>query len=291
VVEPTWLESIDEAARLALRDAAKSLALELRKGVAPTHGNGARTLAQVDGSQAFTWVSRDMAACCPGLAWGLAAVRIGALAAPLMPGVDLDRLLPPSGTQYLEISDDMDGDLAGFGGRFARLLLKRIRAVGGNGTLVSITYNDRYLQTPMTVRLLTEAVRGVRDALGCDGAVSMNVVTNPLKENERQPFAPDHDWQYGKDRDDVLVGLLELAGFEPTLTNRNAGHGRVMTLQLSTGRKVQLVLDQGFGPWRAPKFARFDYGVDARTQLAKLAQFNTLLTARSAGYIVVTAGV
>ena len=110
-------------------------------------------------------------------------MRIGAVAAPLTPGVDLDGLLPPSGTQYLELTDEMDGDLVGFGDRFAKLLLQRIRAMGGNGSLVGIAYNDGYLQTPMTVRLLTEAVRGLSDALGGDEAVSMTVVTKPLKEN------------------------------------------------------------------------------------------------------------
>ena len=49
VVDPNWLEALDPAARLALRDTAKTLKLNLQKGTAPAHPNGARSLAQTDG--------------------------------------------------------------------------------------------------------------------------------------------------------------------------------------------------------------------------------------------------
>lgn len=288
VVEPTWLEGLDAAARLALRDAAKALGLNLREGAAPAHPNGALTLAQADGVQPCAWVSRDPAATSLGSEWGHAAVRITTQPGPLTQAIDLDSLLPPSGTQYLEMTNELDGDLAGFGRRFATLLLSRIRAVGGSGRLVGITYNDRYLQTPLTVRLLAEAAKGLRDALGCDGPLAVEVVTNPLRENERQPFAPDHDWQHGEDRDDVLIGLLDQAGFLANLTDSGALHGRVLSLHFAQGKPVRVVLDQGFGPWRAPKGARFDFGVDAGRQSMQLSRFNAMIAARGPGYLVVT---
>lgn len=275
-------------ARLALRDSATTLELDLRKGAAPTHLNGARTLAHADGGKPSAWVSREHAAASLGSQWGQAAIRISTQSAPLTQGIDLDSLLPPSGTQYLEMTDQLDGDLVGFGRRFAALLLPPIRMVGGSGCLVGITYSDRYLQTPLTVRLLAEAARGLRDALGGDGDLTVQVVTNPLRKNERQPFAPDHDWQYGEDRDEVLIGLLEQAGFNVNLADSGAVHGRAMSLHFANGNTVRVVLDQGFGPWRAPKVARFDFGVDAATQLTRLSQFNAIISARGAGYAVVT---
>jgi DEAD/DEAH box helicase domain-containing protein len=289
-LEPDWLDRQDAAARLALRDAAKTLGLDLRKGAAPMHPNGARTLAQTGGDNAAAWVSREPAAACPGLEWGGAAVQIRAAPVPLMSAIGLDTLLPASGTRYLELSDELDGDLIGFGQRFARLLLPHVRGAGGEGALAAITYNDRYLQTPLTVRLLTEAAKGLRDALGNGESLPIRITTNPLRENERQPFAPDHDWQYGEDRDDVLIGLLEEAGFAVTLDSREAAHGRTMTLHFASGKAVRVVFDQGFGPWRAPRIARFDFGVAAPQQLTKLMQFNALITAKGAGYMVVTAG-
>lgn len=288
VVEADWLEGLDPAARLALRDAAKTLALDLRKGAAPVHPNGARTLAQVDGASPQAWVSRDGSAACPGDGWGHGAVRIGGSPPPLIAGVELDSLLPPSGTQYLEIGTELDGDLIGFGQRFAALLAPRIRAVGGTGDLAGISYNDRYLHAPLPVRLFVEAAKGLRDALGGNGSLAVAVVTDPLRANQLQPFAPGHNWQHGEDRDEVLTGLLEQAGFNASLMDRGAVHGRVLMLHLSTGRTVRVVLDQGFGPWRAPRAARFDFGMDVAGQTVRLSRFNALIAAPGAGYIVVT---
>ena len=86
----------------------------------------------------------------------------------------------------------------------------------------------------------------------------------------------------------MLVGLLEAAGFEVKLDDRNAAHGRVLTLHFAQNHAVRIILDQGFGPWRTPSFARFDFGAEVTKQLSKLAQFNAIVTARGAGYIVIT---
>lgn len=288
VIEPGWLDSLDPAARLALRDAAKLIGLELRIGVAGNHANGARTLAYADGLQPFGWVSRDPAATNVGDGWGRGAVRISMPAPSLMSTVELDSLLPSSGTQYLELTTEFDGNLSDFGRRFAELVVPRIRAAGGNGKLVSISYNDRYLHAPLPVRLLAEAVNALRNALGCDGSPRIAVITDPLRPDERQPFAPEHNWQHPDDRNEVLIGLLERFGFDAELLDHGAVHGRYLKLQFSEGKEVRVILDQGFGAWRVPKFARFDFGTTATNQLTKLTQFNAILTARGPGYIVIT---
>lgn len=288
VIEQAWLDKLDAAARLALRDAAKALHLDLRVGKAPVYSNGAITVAQIDGARPYAWATRDLHARNLSPDWGHAAVRITAEPAPLSVGLALDSLLPASGTQYLEISKELDGDLMGFGNRFAALLVPHIRAAGGTGPLERITYNDRYLQTPLSVRLLTGAIKGLHEAFGSQGQICTVITTNPLRPNDRQPFAPDHDWQFAEDRDDVLVGLLEIAGFKVKLDDRNAGHGRVLTLHFAQNHAVRIILDQGFGPWRTPSFARFDFGAEVTKQLSKLAQFNAIVSARGAGYVVIT---
>ena len=135
VIEQAWLDRLDAAARLALRDAAKALLLDLRIGKAATYPNGAIAIAQVDGSRPFAWVSRDPSARNLSPAWGQAAIRITSAPAPLSTGVALDSLLPVSGTRYIELTRELDGDLPTFGKRFAALLSPNIRAVGGNGPI------------------------------------------------------------------------------------------------------------------------------------------------------------
>jgi hypothetical protein len=71
IVDPVWLESLDAAARLGLRDAAKMLGLDLRKGKRPAFENGAGTLAMAIGEDlSEAWASRDNLAGIPGEAWG-----------------------------------------------------------------------------------------------------------------------------------------------------------------------------------------------------------------------------
>jgi DEAD/DEAH box helicase domain-containing protein len=292
VVPSAWLDGLDPASRLALRDAAKMLELDLRKGDQQTWPNDAQTLAQCDGPHATVWTSRDMAAAAPGPLWGngqqAPIIRSPAGKVALAAAIDPDSLLPPSDTRFLEITNQLDGDLAAFGIRFAKLIVPEIRAAGGIGNLEAITYSDRYLQSPLTVRLLVESLVGLRDGLNkLPDSMPTVVITNPLRQNDRQPFAPDHDWQFSADREEVFATLMEKANFTCRLIEQGAPHGRMFTLKFSNETTIKVVLDQGFGPWRTPRFARFEFGVDAVRQSAKLASFNALVSARGSSYVVV----
>ena len=87
----------------------------------------------------------------------------------------------------------------------------------------------------------------------------------------------------------MLIGLLEGRGMKPGLVEQGAGHGRVLTLAFAGGAGVRIVLDQGFGPWRTPRFARWDHFGDApERQVFKIATYSALIAARGASYAVVT---
>lgn len=294
VVSPTWLTALDAAARLALRDVAVRLGAHLKVGTAPTFANGAVTIATVGGDRPTAWVSRDKAAGSANTQWGLGeaapVVRVAASRPPLLPTIERETLLPPSGTKFIEVRNELDGTIAGFGDRFVTALLPAIRAAGGSGQLERMNYNDRYLQSPLVIRLMTEAISALRDVLVAPGAaIGVHVITNPLRPNDRQPFAPDHDWQWSDDREAVLLGLLENRGFAAQLTEKGATHGRVINLYFAGGRTVKLVLDQGFGPWRTPRYARWDhFGDAADRQAVKIASFSALIAASGTSYVVVT---
>lgn len=295
VVSPEWLARLDASGRLSLRDAALRLGVTLRQGAAPRFDNDAVAVAATGGDQAALWASRDIAAGAAGNGWGQPGsapiVRIAAPRLPLATAIDLSTLLPVSGTRYLELGNTLDGTIAGFGERLAARLVPAIRAAGGDGTLARIAYNDRYLQSPLLVRLMAGALAGLRDALGAEGATTpAKIVTNRLKPNERQPFAPDHDWQWEEDRAEVLCTLLEDSGFVPDLVERGAAHGRVLALTFASGKMVRVVFDQGFGPWRTPSFARWPHFGDAAPQQAtKIASYSAMIEARGPSYVVVTA--
>lgn len=293
VVDPTWLGALDPAAKLGLRDAAKARCFELRLGAQPRLANGAHAIAAISGRGRLMWASRDNDAALLGSGWGQGStapvVRFEPGNLPLAAAVNLDTLLPASGTQFIEIRDDLDGTIAQFGSQLVAKLLPAIRAAGPAGTLTSIHYNDRYLQSPLVVRLVTECISALREALaGPDANIAVSVTTNRFKPNERQPFAPDHDWEWAEDRRRVLHALMEARSLELELSEVGADHARVMTLMFAEGSTVRIVFDQGMGPWRTPRYARFEFGDDADKQAQKLTAYSAIIETRNPTYIVVT---
>jgi DEAD/DEAH box helicase domain-containing protein len=289
VVPPDWLDALDPAARLALRDAAQARPFVLRQGSAPAFANGAVALAAVDNPREL-WVSRDTAAAVPYAAWGQGraapVVRVAVDRLPLSAGVDLTSLLPASGTSYLEIAGELDGTVSGFGTRLVSLISPALRQAGLTGPVTAIRYADRYLSSPLVMRLALDTVAALRDTFGATGVLPVTLLCNALRGNDRQPFAPDHDWSWEDDRRVVAVGLAEHLGLAATLDERGAPHGRELLVEHGGGR-VRIVLDQGFGAWVTPRFARFDFGDDGTRQVEKLAKLSVMLTARGRSYVVV----
>ncbi|MEA1071764.1 DEAD/DEAH box helicase [Sphingomonas sp. LY160] len=293
-IPSNWLDALDPAARLGLRDSAIRLGFELKRGVAPRFDNGAVAVAALGGDRSTIWASRDASAGVAGESWGQGSdaptVRFTTGRLPLAATVDLDELLPISGTRFIELRDELDGNITGFGDRMASMLLPSIRAVAGKTPLTKITYSDRYLQSPLVARLMTEALASLRDALGVPGeSVPVKIITNRLRPNERQPFGPEHDWQWEEDRAAVLLGMMEKRALTPELVEKGADHGRMLTITFADGRDVRIVFDQGFGPWRTPRYARWDHFGDApERQIVMLAAFSAMVTARGPSYVVVT---
>ena len=189
------------------------------------------------------------------------------------------------------MKNEFDGPLVDFAKTFAARILPAVRALVPKATLTAIRYNDRYLQSPLTLCLMADALAALRDALaGSQIALPLAIVTNPHKPNERQPYLFSHDWAWAEDRDLVLHHLLEARQLEPCLTLKDAAHGRHIDFTFADDSKVRIVLDQGFGPWRSPPFARFDFAADATRQVSQIDNLNAMVAARGPTYIVVTKG-
>lgn len=295
VAAPDWLDGLDPAARLALRDVMRDWRANLRRGEAPVHANGARALADAGGQHGRRWMTRDTAAPLPGNSWGQAqehpVVSIPAQSVPLAPAVTLDSLLPRAGTRFVEIKDQLNGPLSSFGSRFAELVKPLLRDAGatGMGGLVGMEYSDRYIQSPLVVRLLADGLGGLAQILAPDDhEIPLRIYTNPFKRNERQPYALHHDWQHPEDRRENLEELLGRAGFLASIEEHGAAHGRVVVLHFASGKTVRLVLDQGFGAWGLGRHTPFDFGAPAMDQAEALVSIHGSLEERGPSYLVMT---
>lgn len=125
-------------------------------------------------------------------------------------------------------------------------------------------YNDRYLRSPFTARLLFEAWRALPLR---DKDTRLEIVSEALGTAERLGFLLWHNWETDALRRDVLSALFP--GASVTLgTKPECAHARFFRFSFEDGPEVLLHLDQEFGAWRemSRRTTRFDHEAHPEAQ-------------------------
>jgi len=145
-------------------------------------------------------------------------------------------------TALCSLTNELNGRVEDFGETFWRFVSQRSPLVGGrlerNTPLVSIEYSDRYLNSPLPVRLLAEVIA---HAPGMSSSSAVKLITTDQVSNfsSSSPTLLKHDWQVLKHRDNVLQGGLSgaLGGRFTHLKQPkfDVPHGRVLRLKFADG--------------------------------------------------------
>ena len=162
----------------------------------------------------------------------------------------------------ISVQNGLDGSASGFGDRFWNLLRTHTgvrQALASCGELQSMTYTDRYLLSPLSIRLLCTTLL----AAGAPTGVNVLIRTTDGRAAGREgvPVSIAHDWRDESTRKAVLGTLLRKAGFtcDVEVGSRSAlPHARVLRLSCEAG-SVDMILDQGFGYWRSVKSVPFPF--------------------------------
>ncbi|OOY24898.1 hypothetical protein BMI91_00145 [Thioclava sediminum] len=168
-----------------------------------------------------------------------------------------------------DVSTELDGAIGQFGRRFWGIAKGLRPQIFANSTrLVRVTYNDRYLRSPLTGRLLYEVWRTL--PIG-DADTHLEIVTETLGKTERPGFLLWHNWETDALRRDVLSALFPSASVIIG-TKSECAHARFFRFHFEDGSEASLFLDQGFGAWReaAQRTARFDHDVHPKYQARSL---------------------
>lgn len=237
---------------------------------------GAGLLAAITREGVTTgWASLDPAAGAIGDSWGAVS------AAPIVRGraedpgtgpvIPLDDLLTQRSLESVfDIDAELDGSASGFGDRFRRLVRDQ------NATLAEVfaepclelTYTDRYLFSPLSVRLLTTMLKAFA---GRDTAITVNTLEARSQE-ARLGRRFDQDWRTMADRTLVLGSLLEsIAPTATVATSRSLGHRRMLRFRTRTATGV-IYFDQGVGSWRTDVPVPFDFTVSVSTQISGMGE-------------------
>ena len=131
------------------------------------------------------------------------------------------------------------------------------------------TYTDRYLLTPLALRLLFEVVRKMPGS----EAASLCISTARLSRPERRGWTVFHAFADDATRRTVLEALLPNARID-FRGKSELPHARSFTLRLGDGRNITILLDQGLGAWRAQGAPKHDFNVAPAQQVLSLKSLN-----------------
>lgn len=273
IVLPKDISGLEDSDRHVLASLADHPLIELRGMSEPARSGDGWIIAETLDSPVIRWAvaSHDSLNFSPD--WGSVAgplvkleggQRIDLAGSALSP----DSIRPKSidlGDKEVSIHHDLDGPVAGFGTRFWHKvttehpgtfeLLKK-----DGSSIVGLKYCDRYLYSPLSVALLVEIVKGLKSTVGPNrwAVNSLNICTT-RNVDDAGSWNPNKLWSNWPDtavRDEVLKSMLQPMGIPSTLTlseRYEMEHGRSMDIELATGKRLTIRLDQGVGYWQVPR--------------------------------------
>jgi hypothetical protein len=240
------------------------------------------------------WAVRDLSAIELGPDWGSSnesLVKVKAHDWLSLPGevLSMTQLLPPpqKGDRRVDITNELDGSLKGFGNRFWNFILspESLAAdllLGGSEEIVQVSYSDRYLSNPISVALLFQVLSGLKKLVGQSWVVSSATVTTLANKNNSGDTYRNqlgHDWLDIQHRTQVIKFTLEALVPKAEIIVREhpwqIEHGRPLRLELSSKRTIEVRFDQGMGHWRIPHSTPlsnkwFDFGLSPREQFDRI---------------------
>jgi DEAD/DEAH box helicase domain-containing protein len=286
------LDRLDGAAKLSLRDALTHWGVELEAGDFPPLSNEAVVLAEATTKQGIVQiVSRDRQCLEGSRCWGRVVdaplVLIEGQAARLVgTSVPVATLKPGAGAVVRTLKEDLDGDMDTFGQRAAELLQAMLHEAGASQTPIeSITYNDRYLRSPLATKLALETFSSLAGAKAEREVPVKLLVADPWSRGPTSQLW--HDWPSSDEREATQTAFGEGLGLKIEFGSKAPAHGRLLAIQYEDGRLASVWLDQGFGPWAAEDVGKFPFHQPAAQQAAALKRTKGVVVARAGGSYMV----
>ncbi len=239
------------------------------------------------------WAGDSGANCTPSEYWGHVGDNVivrASLPASELPinsrKIELEELQPKLNASDTRISfhHELDCKLDDFGAKFWQFIGKSCpelsNKINDGVPITKITFNDRFLKSPITVRLLGEIVTDLVKVGDTENA-ELHVSANRLSK-DRTPSRVFDDWTDDKDREQVFKTMLEQGYLGPSWNGaihffagdaRTVEHARELELHFNDGTIAYVLFDYGLGYWRVDGSGYFNFtdGYDRQAdQLANI---------------------
>lgn len=312
IVEEGALKAVDPILRSRLAGLVENDILSVLTVPEPSlrRGNGFLLAELVGASRSISFGVTDRAALAVGEGWatGGQAQVVNARSASTGSAAQLTgqrvvtpeqlRVLPPGMVKLTQLNNEMAGKAAEFGRRFVSHLRAVTsgaldEALKGPHALSKITYEDRYLRSPLTVLLLTSMLSELVRLRSGDKWPQVTVVTDQMRP--RATIAPprfvNSDWEVGAtSRGEVFEACCASSGIANVQwverPHADSNHWRALTLEWSDGSRFLVTLDEGLGFLRTKFPSRWDFSKSASAQGVALAAMGDLLVEHRGGKTV-----
>jgi hypothetical protein len=288
------IAALDAASILSFRDQLSILDLELEEGEEVAFPNRSRLLAEIipEKGDSLVFASRDTVAFQVGPQWGkpqTAAIVRFKSSRRLSEGLKIARtsLQASAGASVRIVSTELNGPISHFGRRAAEFITSLIMEIGLKSDVVtSIDYEDRYLHSPLVSRMCIDTLSALSKAHGSN--IPITIQTRRLSESELFPRRIEHNWKTDRDREIVFREYAASLKIALELQLGDPPHARQITITTKSGKKVYVLLDQGFGAWRPERYRDFDFRAPGEAQARQLRglDFAVSMPAASKTYVV-----
>lgn len=170
-------------------------------------------------------------------------------------------------TKVLEVSDNLNGGLKQFGERFWSYIGDELTGFNElindkSIAITSISYSDRYLQSPAYILMLASLLRPL--SAKCQAESIQAEIRTLFKRKEQTGNRLFHDWSEQEDFENFSKAWLKqqaAINFEMKIfhSNRDIPHHRKLNIEFSDGSKLLVRFDQGVGYWRVIGDTKFDF--------------------------------
>lgn len=272
VIATDTIEKLEEEQRYLLRSLLDAPNITIYGFNSPERCGEGWLLAESIGAKTRRWAGDQEAGLHFNERWGavesmLMSTQIdrpAPLKAQLLTAEVLGLHVGAVGDRELEVGSELNGPLNGFGVRFWSHLESEHKGVatllGSTSVITAIHYEDRYLFSPLSIRLLFELIKGLRRDVGDErwSAPVIQVDTLASKWSHGKRRAPPRflwdDWDNQEIRHQVVGELLGKLGGELRMNyHKSQSHARRLLVEFGEEGRLVLRFDQGVGYWRVSR--------------------------------------
>lgn len=273
VISKSLFDGLGESDRFALSSLSDHPTITIGISEALPALGGALIIAEIcRESYSVAWATTDQAARIPNETWGVSATPLvlGTLSSHLnstIEKVDASAIRPKvkvEGDREIVVHHEIDGPLQGFGTKFWKIVAKEHHGAmaqieESNSDVVSISYNDRYLFSPLSLALLVDLISRLKEVVGqarWDNPGITVTTTDVRGSGGNQSYNKIFsDWPDLTVRDAVAKGAFEYLGMRTQIlvpSKFSVQHGRVLEVKFSDEKVLSVRMDQGVSYWRTP---------------------------------------